>query len=70
MATIKTHTGLITHKNGIRRVRLYETSTSWCVNHRKCYSKITGRRSGNSNSLSRLQLDSITPIELEKEITE
>ncbi|AUO65627.1 hypothetical protein WM46_13170 [Citrobacter freundii complex sp. CFNIH2] len=70
MATSKTHTGLISHKNGIRRVHLYETSTSWCVSHRRCYSKITGRRSGNSNSLSRLHLDSIIPIEQEKEITE
>lgn len=70
MATIKTHTGLITHKNGIRRVRLYETSTSWCVSHKKCYNKVTGRRSGNRNSLSRLHLDSITPIEQEQVITE
>ncbi|EDQ2393756.1 hypothetical protein RU50_004831 [Salmonella enterica subsp. enterica] len=70
MATIKTHTGLITHKNGIRRVRLYETSTSWCASHRKCYNKVTGRRSGNRNSLSRLHLDSITPIEQEQVITE
>lgn len=70
MATIKTHTGLITHKNGIRRVRLYETSTSWCVSHQKCYNKVTGRRSGNKNSLSRLLLDSITPIEQETVITE
>ncbi|ECZ8127604.1 hypothetical protein F8606_21595 [Salmonella enterica] len=70
MATIKTHTGLITHKNGIRRMRLYETSTSWCVSNRKCYNKVTGRRSGNRNSLSRLLLDSITPIEQEKVITE
>ncbi|MFG6524037.1 hypothetical protein ACVTM8_14255 [Escherichia coli] len=43
MKNIKTHTGLLIHKEQARRVRLHETPAAWCHTHRECYSKTTGR---------------------------
>lgn len=63
MKNIKTHTGLLIHKEQTQRVRLHETPTAWCHTHRECYSKTTGRRCGSPDSLSRLILSSIQPIE-------
>ncbi|AWJ47129.1 hypothetical protein F7F18_18185 [Escherichia coli] len=63
MKYIKTHTGLLIHKEQTRRVRLHETPAAWCHTHRECYSKTTGRRCGSPESLSRLILSSIQPIE-------
>ncbi|KYT75132.1 hypothetical protein AML52_28505 [Escherichia coli] len=51
------------HKEQARRVRLHETPAAWCHTHRECYSKTTGRRCGSPDSLSRLILSSIQPIE-------
>ncbi|EMU6044892.1 hypothetical protein ACP5XS_005614 [Escherichia coli] len=63
MKNIKTHTGLLIHKEQTRRVRLHETPAAWCHTRRECYSKTTGRRCGSPDSLSRLTLSSIQPIE-------
>ncbi|QHG38425.1 hypothetical protein FOV95_03965 [Escherichia coli] len=62
MKNIKTHTGLLIHKEQARRVRLHETPAAWCHTHRECYSKTTGRPVC-LGSLSRLILSSIQPIE-------
>ncbi|EGE1357483.1 hypothetical protein ABGC05_005030, partial [Escherichia coli] len=50
-------------KDKTRRVSLYETPTAWCIRGQECYSKSTGRRCGSHDSLSRLRLDSIKPVE-------
>ncbi|ENZ0891340.1 hypothetical protein ACGBVU_005283, partial [Escherichia coli] len=34
MKNIKTHTGLLIHKEQARRVRLHETPAAWCHTHR------------------------------------
>ncbi|EEY9381759.1 hypothetical protein N2M14_003761 [Escherichia coli] len=63
MKKIKTHTGLLASKDKNWRVSLYETPTAWCIRGQECYSKNTGRRCGSHDSLSRLLLDSIKPVE-------
>ncbi|WP_340543178.1 hypothetical protein, partial [Escherichia coli] len=50
MKNIKTHTGLLIHKEQTRRVRLHETPAAWCHTRRECYSKTTGRRCGSPDS--------------------
>ncbi|EKM3700904.1 hypothetical protein PUS53_004311 [Escherichia coli] len=63
MKKTKTHTGLLIIKDKTRRVSLYETPTAWCIRGQECYSKSTERRCGSHDSLSRLRLDSIKPVE-------
>ncbi len=62
MKNIKTHSGLLIHKEQTRRVRLHETPSAWRHTRRECYSKTTGR-CGSPDSLSRLILSSIQAIE-------
>ena len=59
----KNSPGLLASKDKTRRVSLYETPTAWCIRGQECYSKSTGRRCGSHDSLSRLRLDSIKPVE-------
>lgn len=65
---LKTHTGIVTCKDGERRVKLHETAITWCVGPKETYYKFTGRRVGAPSAKRRLLLNTIKPVNAVKAV--
>lgn len=65
---LKTHTGIVTCKDGERRVKLHETAITWCVGPKETYYKFTGRRVGAPSAKRRLLLNTIKPVNAVKTV--
>lgn len=62
MSVIKTHSGNVITRAGVKRVRLHQSATAWVVGPKEYYYKESGLRGGVCSGRGRLVLNSITPI--------